>query len=76
MCLRWDGGKGATCVHARRVGRGEGLSSIFTVRPLQETAISKLLFIGEQITQAGMKRSAEQQAASSKGDWLNGSKLS
>jgi hypothetical protein len=37
----------------------------------QETAISKLLLVGEQIVQAGLKRSADQQAASTKGDWLN-----
>jgi len=37
----------------------------------EETAISKLLLVGEQIVQAGLKRSADQQAASTKGDWLN-----
>jgi len=42
----------------------------------EETAVSKLVLIGEQITQSGLKRSAEEQAASTKGDWLNGSKLS
>ena len=34
------------------------------------TAIKSLMILGEPIAQAGMKRSAEQQAASSAGDWL------
>jgi len=38
---------------------------------LEETVISKLIILGESIQQTGMKRSAEEQASASKGDWLN-----
>lgn len=34
------------------------------------TAIKSLMVLGEPIQQAGLKRSADQQAASSSGDWL------
>ncbi|KAL3926056.1 MAG: hypothetical protein SGPRY_003490 [Prymnesium sp.] len=40
-----------------------------------ETAISKLLILGDQVVQSGLKRTAEQQAASTKGDWLGGKSL-
>ena len=36
----------------------------------QVTKVSKLAINGEVISQAGLKRTAEQQAASTKGDWL------
>ena len=39
------------------------------------TKISKLAVYGETIQQTGLKRSAEEQAASTKADWLGASKL-
>ena len=40
-----------------------------------ETTISKLCLLGDVVAQTGMKRSAEQQAAATKGDWLGGKSL-
>ena len=37
-----------------------------------ETKMAKLVVLGELVQQQGLKRSAEQQAATTKGDWLNG----
>ena len=38
----------------------------------ETTALKSLMILGEPIQQSGLKRSAEQQAASSAGDWLGG----
>ena len=39
---------------------------------VDETKIAKLAVLGELVQQQGLKRSAEQQASATKGDWLNG----
>jgi hypothetical protein len=36
------------------------------------TKIAKIAVLGELVQQQGLKRSAEQQASATKGDWLNG----
>lgn len=36
----------------------------------EQTRVSKIMLVGETIVHSGLKRSAEEQAASTKGDWL------
>jgi len=38
---------------------------------IDETKISKIAVLGELVLQSGLKRTAEEQASASKGDWLN-----
>ena len=41
----------------------------------EQTKVAKITLVGEPINQTGLKRSAEEQAASTKGDWLGGKSL-
>ena len=40
------------------------------------TQLSKLAILGELVAQTGLKRSADQQASASKGDWIRANVLS
>ena len=57
-------------VHIMRAWHGHASDACALVSCTQVTRVGKIAIIGDVIAQAGLKRTAEQQAASTKADWL------